>query len=238
MPIEFAEGLLENDDFRVETDANGDLIQEHKQTGAQFKFDSTKNRWIPVQGIDLENANLDNANFGTNVDAQGNDINNIGAVSTEQIVTNYHFAEAYDGSDADTRLDNAISAAASGDTIYLETASYSTNRTISSKIRLVGPGSNSISAEISGTWTLSSRISLENISRITGELVINGAECSFSDSYGFTGDVITVGADLFRMTNCGGYDVTFQSGTSGGIVDGCSSTNVTDNGTNTIGDIA
>jgi len=83
MPIEFAEDLLENDDFKVQTDGNGDLIQEHKQTGATFKFDSTKNRWIPVQGIDLENANLDNANFGTNVDAQGNDINNIGAVNTD-----------------------------------------------------------------------------------------------------------------------------------------------------------
>lgn len=87
MPIEFAEDLLENDDFRVETDSNGDLIQEHKQTGAQFKFDSNKNRWIPVQGLDLEDANIDNASFGTNVDAQGNDINNIGAVNTDELRT-------------------------------------------------------------------------------------------------------------------------------------------------------
>jgi len=87
MPIEFAEGLLENDDFRVETDTNGDLIQEHKQTGAQFKFDSTKNTWVPVQGLDLEGANLDNAALGTALDANNNDINNASAIESASVST-------------------------------------------------------------------------------------------------------------------------------------------------------
>jgi len=81
MPIEFAEGLLENDDFRVETDTNGDLIQEHKQTGAQFKFDSTKNTWVPVR------ANLDNAALGTALDANNNDINNASAIESASVST-------------------------------------------------------------------------------------------------------------------------------------------------------
>lgn len=60
MPIKFGEDILENDDFILETDGNGDLVQTHQQTGAQFKFDSTKMRWIPVEGLDLEGADVSN----------------------------------------------------------------------------------------------------------------------------------------------------------------------------------
>lgn len=60
MPIEFSEDLFQNDDFKVETDNNGNLVQTHKQTGAEFLFNATKNRWVPVQGLDLEGATIDN----------------------------------------------------------------------------------------------------------------------------------------------------------------------------------
>jgi hypothetical protein len=95
MPIEFSEDLFQNDDFKVETDNNGDLVQTHKQTGAEFKFDSLKNRWVPVQGLDLGGATVDNVGsmdadsidvtslsatqLAQALDASGNDLNNVGA---------------------------------------------------------------------------------------------------------------------------------------------------------------
>lgn len=98
MPIEFGPDLFENDDFRVETDANGDLVQTHKQTGAEFKFDATKDRWIPVQGLDLEGATIDNAGsiavdslsatqLAQALNANGNDITNIGAADADSVNT-------------------------------------------------------------------------------------------------------------------------------------------------------
>jgi len=95
MPIEFSEDLFQNDDFKVETDNNGDLVQTHKQTGAEFKFDASKNRWVPVQGLDLGGATIDNVGsidsdsidvnslsatqLSQALDASGNDLNNVGA---------------------------------------------------------------------------------------------------------------------------------------------------------------
>jgi hypothetical protein len=43
------------------TDANGDLVLEHKPTGGQFKFDSANNAWTPVQGLAMGGASISNA---------------------------------------------------------------------------------------------------------------------------------------------------------------------------------
>jgi len=72
MPIEFAEDLLENDNFVVSENGSGDLIQEHKPSGAQFKFDTSLNRWVPVEGLDLD----------------GSDIDNVGSLSTDRSSVN------------------------------------------------------------------------------------------------------------------------------------------------------
>jgi len=58
MPIEFGEDVLQNDDFIVETDNSGDLVQTHKQTGAQFKFDTSQNAWVPVEGLHLDGEDI------------------------------------------------------------------------------------------------------------------------------------------------------------------------------------
>jgi len=57
MPIEFGEKILRNDDFIVEED-DGDLVQTHKQTGAQFKFDVSENAWVPVEGLYLDGESI------------------------------------------------------------------------------------------------------------------------------------------------------------------------------------
>jgi hypothetical protein len=61
MPIEISEDQLSNDDFDLQTDTNGDLVLEHQQTGGQFKFDSSSDAWVPVQGLDMQGAALDDA---------------------------------------------------------------------------------------------------------------------------------------------------------------------------------
>jgi hypothetical protein len=61
MPIEISENVLQNDEFSMVTDSNGDLVLEHKPTGGQFKFDSANNAWTPVQGLAMGGANISGA---------------------------------------------------------------------------------------------------------------------------------------------------------------------------------
>jgi hypothetical protein len=61
MPIEISEDVLENDEFLMITDLNGDLVLEHKPTGGQFKFDSVDGSWTPVQGLSMDGADIDAA---------------------------------------------------------------------------------------------------------------------------------------------------------------------------------
>jgi len=58
MPIEFGENILQNDDFVVETDNSGDLVQTHKPTGAQFKYDTSRSSWVPVEGLYLDDEDI------------------------------------------------------------------------------------------------------------------------------------------------------------------------------------
>jgi len=96
MPIEFTESLFQNNDFKVTTNNDGDLVQTHQQTGAQFKFDATKNRWVPVQGLDLEGATIDNAGsidveslsatqLAQALDANGYNISNLGSINADAV---------------------------------------------------------------------------------------------------------------------------------------------------------
>jgi hypothetical protein len=61
MPIEISEDVLQNDEFSIITDSNGDLVLEHKSTGGQFKFDSVNNAWKPVQGLAMGGSDIDSA---------------------------------------------------------------------------------------------------------------------------------------------------------------------------------
>jgi len=100
MPIEFGEDVLQNDDFIVETNNSGDLVQTHKQTGAQFKFDVSENAWVPVEGLHLDGEDISGVdNFSTSsmevdtvetdVDHQGNDLSNLGSLEAEEAVIEY-----------------------------------------------------------------------------------------------------------------------------------------------------
>jgi hypothetical protein len=90
MPIEISEDVLQNDEFSMVTDANGDLVLEHKPTGGQFKFDSANNAWTPVQGLAMGGANISGAgSFESNdADVSGPMVSNsvdTGSINSDSI---------------------------------------------------------------------------------------------------------------------------------------------------------
>jgi len=141
-------------------------------------------------------------------------------VSVERIDSERHYAGAYSGSDPDARLDNALSAASSGETIYLEATTYDIDRTISSALTLVGGSSHNITGTIiNATWTFNGNyITLKNV---------------------FLGGTISVTSKRVSIYDVSSGSVTFESGTDKCIIDTSTAVSVTDNsGSNTIGDIA
>jgi hypothetical protein len=65
-------------------------------------------------------------------------------VGPRSIADDYLYAGEFSGGGADARLDNALSAASKGTTIYLENATYTSNHTIASNsVSLIGGGSRS-----------------------------------------------------------------------------------------------
>ena len=203
--------LFQNADGNVE-------IQDETGTGSVFGPDG-----IVTPAIDAESVSADNTD-------------------TKRVVGNYHFAGAYDGSDADARLGNAISAASTGETIVLESADYGTDRTFSKKLTLVGSGiftTTGTGTVLNASWTFDDRVAIFRLSTTSGaSATFNTISSAWCNSLINADTSITVASDNFRFTSNFGGDLTFNSGTSGGIVDACSQTTVTDNGTNTVGDIA
>jgi hypothetical protein len=159
------------------------------------------------------------------------------SVSTEGAVVGdtYYWASRYDGADADARLDAALSAATDGDTIYLEEAVYSADRTISNRLKIVGTGGAFSGSKIEATWTLGARVLLESVTIDNATVNVNSQNCAIMNSLGGS---VTVSDGRFRYVANDGGDVTFESGTSSSIVDACVGTTVTDNGSNTVGDIS
>lgn len=180
----------------------------------------------------------DGTNLTANVDNQ--------SVITDETHTktvgasDYHYAGDYDGTDADARLDNAIAAASSGDVIYLESASYQTDRTISDFLTIIGTTDSSIGDGVAATWTLNEfRVTLLRL-RGTSDATIDvqSAGTVIRGGNWGGGTQFNVNAGQTQLTNIRNGDITFASGTSGSIVDSCVNVSVTDNGTNTVGDIA
>jgi hypothetical protein len=194
--------------------------------------------WVPAGATSLSSQDIRDRRLPADLDV---DTFSANSVETEQLATDYLYAGSYNGSDADARLDNALAAASDGDEIYLEKATYSADRSISQSIDFQGPSSYALGSAIGSgtTWTLDNKVSLYKI-RVQGSVVVSGSRCRVGQLYG-QGSIDISGntAILTELNGEGGpMTVTFQSGTSGGIVDSSSFISVTDSGSNTVGDIA
>ena len=187
------------------------------------------------RGNDIDDGllNLENVEFQRPDEEFGN-------VGARSVSDDYNYAGDYDGSSPDARLDDAISTASAGDTIYLENATYSSNRTISKRLTIIGSGAQSSDGSaINAAWTLDGVVTLKNVTRGGDdfELAAENVGCYLDGLYLFASDPVTISRDNVRYLNSFGGDVTFADGTSGGLIDSCVNATVTDNGTNTIGNI-
>lgn len=165
------------------------------------------------------------------------------SVGVKAITSDYHYAGAYDGADPDARLDNALSAASITDTIYLENASYTADRTVSTRLKIVGTFGTFIQGSwIDGaTWTFSDRPVIDSLEMDNNATInLNGTSYSVVQNCFLrtTSDSIVIDGDSARLWGLGGPgEIVFNAGTSGGIVDASQGLTVTDDGSNTVGDI-
>jgi len=91
-----------------------------------------------------------------------------------------------------------------------------------------------------GTHTFDSQVSIENvIVEFDRQIVINGSRSRISNCSGLKGgDNFLIQASKVLATGLSRGKFRFASGTSGGLIDASQNLTVTDNGTNTIGDVA
>jgi hypothetical protein len=198
-----------NNDLELQ-DINGNVIA---------KWDETEGQW------DLNNNSL------TNIDAIDASSATLGSVDTGNLNNIYYASD-------DVALDTAISEASSEDIIQLSEGDYTKDRTISKSLVFRGSAVSARGSRVSASWTIDGGASFFNISGDANtDLTINST-CRISGSGLFGSSSVDVDDDNFIYTSNIGGSITFASGTSGGIVDGCANTVVTDNGSNTVGDIS
>jgi hypothetical protein len=160
-------------------------------------------------------------------------------LKTQKIDDDQLYAGAFSGSDADARLDNALSAASGGETIYLERSSYTVNRTITKTVQLVGASVSNSGTVIDATFVIDDFETLLRDLRLTSgaQINMNKSITVLSHCIGENSNVDLNGNNI-KVVSCHNLDVTVQSGNSC-LIDSCTNTSVVDNGTGTIvGDIS
>jgi len=171
------------------------------------------------------------------LDMGSNAISNASSVSTKAVDNNQGrrlYAGNYSGADADARLDEALAAAETGDTIILEATNYASRTISGARVTIIGTAVAFGDTEITD-WTIDSTARLSGVD-VSGTLTLNGNESAVKDGFVSSGDAISVAADRVVLGFVrGGGSVTFESGTSNGEI-GLTSGNlsITDNGSNSV----
>jgi len=229
--IQDTDGAAGGGNFVVAKDTNANTVLLEYQPGSDT--------WEYAGDVDMNGGNV--SGVGT---LTADSVNTVRGHITRQspiLIGADGFRSDFDGADIDARLDAALSAASSDDILILESGGYTTDRTISTELRLIGSGvigSNIVL--IDANWTFDAQIVIDGVV-LSGdnEITINGSNSAYVNTDNPTSSSITVQSGGFRYIGNRGGEVTFESGASGGIVDGCSNTGFTDNdGGNTQGDIA
>jgi hypothetical protein len=172
------------------------------------------------------------------VNLSGNDITNAGSISAdtleaETLSNDYHFARSFAGADPNARLDNAITAADNGDTIYLENTDYNGDTLSFAGGELIGTGQVLSGTKFIGDLTLTNFESIKSINMSLNTLTIQDGSANISN---IGSGNIQINGDGVNVSNCQNVDVVFGSGTQNGaanlLVGGSTAT---DNGSNKIG---
>jgi len=166
-------------------------------------------------------------------------------VGPRSIASDYLYAGEFSGGDADARLDNALTAASRGTTIYLEAAAYTSNHTIGTdSISLIGSGSFNLGAQVRNAT-----FDFTGTGGVIRNVGVNVTDGSTAIRLAFAGQATNIrqagsknGTMEFKASDCVAtrlkdIDVTINAGSC--VVDASTGTTVTDNGGgNVIGDIA
>ena len=125
----------------------------------------------------------------------------------------------------------------------MESGGYSTELTVSKPIRIVGGGGDRDAGAFFGNGadlTFENHVMLESIHTRGGTEMRIEVDRSMIQLGTVSGSITVAGDDcVFLGITGGGFaSITFESGTENGIVDASSGVSVTDNGDNTVGDIA
>jgi len=183
--------------------------------------------------------------YAGDVDMNGGNVSGVGtltadSVNTEELTNHYLYAGAFDGASPDDRLSNALSAASKGEVIHLENATYTTDLTVSKRVSLVGTSAALGSdTTIDASFTFDDRVTIRRITLSgSASITLNGRYSSIINAAGGVGWSLTVDGDNVRCIGLVIAELTFTSNARNGIVDASTAVTVTDNGSNTVGDIA
>jgi len=145
----------------------------------------------------------------------------------------------YAGSDAE--LDDIQSVSSGDATVILGPVDFSDARTFDNRFKLIGTGVFASGTRLRASWTFNDSAIVKGLGFVDSGLTVafNAVSSKMLGCESAGSTAIDINADDFVYSANSGGSVTFASGTSGGIVDSCSGTSVTDNsGSNTVGDIA
>jgi len=169
--------------------------------------------------------------------AQDAQIDNL--LEAKKITSGVLLAAGFDGADSDARLANAVAAASGGEKIILEQASYVDNLTTDKDLTLKGVKGREIGTNLDGgDWTFNGDVTVADIQLLNGSLQINGSGSEIRGGFHSSSFVVTVDASEVRIYGIRGLDIRFATDTSDCVVDAATGVQVTDNGNNTVGDIA
>ena len=159
------------------------------------------------------------------------------SVNTESLDIANVFETAVD----DSELDDFLSGATDGDSVYLANTTYSKERTgsdaIDSIVSIVGTAGATRGSQMGADWTADDRIRIESLRIRDQTLTLNGR---FSEAIGVEmssdGEIVVDADDvLLTVVNGGGGTITFNSETENGAVGVKNGeTFVADNGNNEV----
>lgn len=193
-------------------------------------------RWLSgtLRPDDVETDNI------TADSATVNGTTNTDTLEAKQLNSDYKYAGSYNGSDPDQRLSAALNDLNNGEVLHLENETYQNDRTITNdRITIIGTAyTNGIDGTIvNGIWTFAGQAVILERLRSANNIIFEKGFSVVSHINGAS-DTITIKGDRSNLSKIDNMNITFESGTGNGIVDGCTDVVVTDNGSNTIGDLA
>jgi len=143
-------------------------------------------------------------------------------------IGNIVFAEGFNGSDPESRLDNALTAVGAGDRLMLENATYTKNRNISFAGVISGLGGAFRGVVVTGDWTFSRTTGLFHL-EIGGNFTHDKGFAQVFDCF-FNGGSLTVNGNDMVITHCADVDVTLNSSSNVVALNRSNSNSITDNG--------